>query len=443
MKRNGRPKAGVGKVDLPLYVSGYRNRAGRAYYYYQRYRGTDRVWPRLPMPFTPHDPEFWLRAAQYERLDAICEAGELSFGHTGHAGQRRPLPHPAKDPAGFLTALAEAHALYEREKAGDHKTFGALIDLFTQHAAYQSLKPKTRQEYDRYLDMIRGVCGDDAVRDLTTVDAQQAIDTFQDRPATARFFRAVLMRLVDFGIPRGYADANVVDKTEKVGADSTPYKPWPEWAFELFFEHARIGLHLPVYSALYTGQRSIDVIGMLRPAPEAEAIELVTHKTGGNVWAPIHSEYRDILVATHTDTALLHLREDGEAWTLAGFRTAWQRELSYGQCDPQKSPATRQAEAKREAADNPARAAAMTRIREAGLVFHGLRKNSVCMLLEAGCTETEVSRLVEMSEQMVRHYSRDIDARRVAKSAMRKLEDGWSDIRSTVLGKARNRLTEG
>jgi len=443
VKRNGRPKAGGGKVDLPLYVSGYRNRVGRAYYYYQRYRGTERAWPRLPMPFTPSDPEFWIRAAQYERLDATSDAGELTFCHTGHNGQRRPLPHPVHNQVGFLTALSEAHVLFEREKAGDLKTFGALIDLFTQHAAYQSLKPKTRQEYDRYLDMIRGVCGDDAVRDLTTVDAQQAIDTFQDRPATARFFRAVLMRLVDFGIPRGYADVNVVDKTEKVGGDSTPYKPWPDWAFELFFEHARIGLHLPVYSALYTGQRSIDVISMLRPAPDAEAIQLITHKTGGNVWAPIHSEYRVILAATHADAPQLHLREDGAAWTLAGFRTAWQRELSYGQCDPDKSPKARQADADREAAENPDKAAAMRRIREAGLVYHGLRKNAVCMLLEAGCTETEVSRLVEMSEQMVRHYARDINARRVAKSAMRKLEDGWSGIRSTVLGKARNRLTGG
>ena len=76
----------------------------------------------------------------------------------------------------------------------------------------------------------------------------------------------------------------------------------------------------------------------------------------------------------------------------------------------------------------------MTRLKEAGFVFHGLRKNAVNMLLEAGCTEAEVSAIVEMSEQMVRHYARDVNKRRLARSAMRKLEEGWVETRKTLFG---------
>jgi hypothetical protein len=84
-----------------------------------------------------------------------------------------------------------------------------------------------------------------------------------------------------------------------------------------------------------------------------------------------------------------------------------------------------------------AKEAAFKRLREARVVFHGLRKNAVIALLEAGCTEAEVSAIVGMSEQMVRHYSQEISARRLAINAMKKLEAGWGEIRKNVLGKAR------
>lgn len=178
-------------------------------------------------------------------------------------------------------------------------------------------------------------------------------------------------------------------------------------------KHARPGLRLPFYSALFTGQRKVDVIPMLRPRSDATMIELVARKTRANVWVPIHSEYRDVIAAALPPGAVqplaLHLREDGAPWTYEGFATAWQRDLSFtaGEDAP---PADR------------AKAEAMKRLREAGLVFHGLRKNAVNALLEVGCTEAEVASIVEMSEAMVRHYSRDVNKRRLAINGMKKLE---------------------
>jgi hypothetical protein len=45
-------------------------------------------------------------------------------------------------------------------------------------------------------------------------------------------------------------------------------------------------------------------------------------------------------------------------------------------------------------------AAAMKRLRAHRIVFHGLRKNAVIMLLEVGCTEDEVGAIVGMSPAM-------------------------------------------
>jgi uncharacterized protein YerC len=61
-------------------------------------------------------------------------------------------------------------------------------------------------------------------------------------------------------------------------------------------------------------------------------------------------------------------------------------------------------------------------VREAGLVFHGLRKSAVVMLLKAGCTEAEVSAITGQSLQTIAHYGRQVNQARLAKSAVLKWE---------------------
>lgn len=145
------------------------------------------------------------------------------------------------------------------------------------------------------------------------------------------------------------------------------------------------------------------------------------HRSQAKVWVPIQSEYRRIIAASPGDHVRLHLREDGAPWTYEGYKTAWQRDLAFT-ADASAPP------------EMQAKAAAMARLRQAGLVFHGLRKNAVNMLLEVGCTEAEVSSIVEMSEAMVRHYAKDVNKRRLAVNGMRKLEAAWSEMRHNVFG---------
>ncbi|WP_018261922.1 integrase [Methylobacterium sp. WSM2598] len=411
-------------VDLPRYVKVRTKPSGRVFYYYERYRSTPREWPRLPLPFGPQSPEFWLRCRQYAELDAQRTDAGWSWVWVAPTHRRYPLPDPRAEGGveAFWAALDAAAAREARGDAAERKTFGALIDQYEAHAAYRKLAEKTRAAYAKHLRTIRERWGGDPVADLTTVDAQAAIDSLQATPTSAIYFRAVLSVLVAFGVPRGFCATNVVEATEKVDHEADPHKPWPDWAFEVFFEHARPGLHLPVFSAVYTGQRSIDVVPMRRPAAGANAIEMIARKTGAQVYVPIHSEYREILSRTHVDHPALHLREDGEPWTVAAYRTAWQRDFTGINAKGQRS------------TDSSAKRAAMARLRDAGIVFHGLRKNAVNMLLETGCTEAEVSAIVEMSEQMVRHYGRDVNKRRLAANAMRKLEEGWTEARRNLFG---------
>ena len=51
---------------------------------------------------------------------------------------------------------------------------------------------------------------------------------------------------------------------------------------------------------------------------------------------------------------------------------------------------------------------------------HGLRKNAVIALLEAGATVHEVSAITGQTPQMVEHYAREVNQEVLADSAMAK-----------------------
>lgn len=65
---------------------------------------------------------------------------------------------------------------------------------------------------------------------------------------------------------------------------------------------------------------------------------------------------------------------------------------------------------------------AFASFRDRRLVFHGLRKSAVVMLLESGCSDGEVAAITGQSRQMVEHYSLMVNQRRLARSAILKWE---------------------
>jgi integrase len=56
------------------------------------------------------------------------------------------------------------------------------------------------------------------------------------------------------------------------------------------------------------------------------------------------------------------------------------------------------------------------------IVPHGLRKNAVNSLLEAGCTIAETASVTGQSFEMVEHYARRVDQSRLGDAAILKLE---------------------
>lgn len=404
-------------AELPRYVHAKRRR-GRLELSFQKYRGGSGAWPRVKLPPDPFSEKFARRVSLCAHLDATNKAdGKWVWHFVDIAGRRHELPASQPDPEAFWAAVEKADAVGKQLAAGERKTFSALIVEYKASGAFRlkvdedgkerpGLAEATRDQYTRHLDDIDAAWGSDPVASLTPVDVQKAIDAFKDTPSAGRVFRSVLSRLCSWGIPRGYGTSNPVEHTE-TAEDGGTYDPWPPNAFEFFFAHARIGLHLPVYSGLFTGQRLSDVIDMRRPVENVTEMPLVAQKTGELVPVQIHSEYRGIIRAQKSEHEMLHLREDGQPWTYAGFKTAWQREMNRPE---------------------------FTEFRKNRWVFHGTRKNAVNNLLEVGCSEARVAAIVNMSPAMVHHYSKKVSQFRLARAAMEQFEAGWEKLRPSVLG---------
>ena len=82
-------------------------------------------------------------------------------------------------------------------------------------------------------------------------------------------------------------------------------------------------------------------------------------------------------------------------WTRNGFKASWSDELNRP---------------------------VMVELRRRRLVFHGLRKSAVVFLLEAGCSDAETASITGQSRDMVEHYAKQVNQRRLAAAAILKWE---------------------
>ncbi|WP_164823092.1 hypothetical protein [Sinorhizobium meliloti] len=383
-------------MELPKHVHRVIKRRANGsqtvYTFYTRFRNTKEAWPSIALP-EPLEKEF------SERL-SICEA--MARDEKGFLLDGKRLPDlKSKE---FWPEATKAHEAFIRRGRQGIKDFKALVEAFQSETNpfWTKLAASTQRGYRTSGYIIKETWGDDLPVDLTTVDAQDAIDALGETPAKANQFRAFLSRLMAWGASRGYCKTNVVEMTEKIPGGE-PWVPWPNWAFEILLEHAPFHMQMIAMSAFFTGQRQGDVLAMTKPKAGENTIAVRAQKTGNTVWIPIHFAYRKWIDRVPTsDSVMLHAGARATSYKSPdGFRTEWQKLMAKEAFKP---------------------------FRENRIVFHGLRKNAVINLLEVGCTENQVGAICNMSAQMVQHYGREVALRSLAKDAMKLMEARWSEI---------------
>ena len=273
-----------------------------------------------------------------------------------------------------------------------------LVEAYQASPAWSQLSDSTRVNWQLYFDRINARWGELQVRGIEPKHVLALRDRFAKTPAAANNLLRCLSSLLSWSIPRGWRTDNpclFVPKL-KIGEG---YEAWPWEMIELLEREGPPWMWQAAALALYTGQRQGDVLAMTRAKIKNGFIEVKQEKTGKELRIPAHRELLAVLTTMRPDSVQILTNTRGLPWTQNGFRASWKKSL--------KGP--------------------LAAIREEGLVFHGLRKSSVVMLLEAGATEAEVAAVTGQSMQMVAHYAKQVSQRRLASSAILKWERAKND----------------
>lgn len=306
-----------------------------------------------------------------------------------------PLPGDPQS-AEFFEAYAQALAGTERPKGGKRCADGSVDALIRDYKAspeFTCLAAKTQRDYGRELDHLGGALGRFPARSIR----RSAIVKMRNKISASRgtrsadFFVSVAARCFRIGLDLDYVDTNPAEKIDRIN-DAEAFKRWPVEA-RAAFEASSPPPHLMTayMIALYTAQSLGDVLRLARTVYDGRGFQARRKKTKRSGYIPAFSVLRSYLDKLPKDGVLFVTRPDGTRWTERAFSEefrAWLDKLGLDE-----------------------------------LHFHGLRKSTSAALAEAGASPHEIAAItLHATIEMVEHYTREADQKRMAESAIAKLE---------------------
>lgn len=298
-----------------------------------------------------------------------------------------------KDP-GFGAAYAALLAARSRRQkasvAAAELTVTAFCDLYERSEHFRALSAGTQRLYGISLTYLKKMLPTAPAAALERKDVVRLVDGRADTPGAANSLLRAINALYKWGRVRGHLDTNPCRDIEELAVGE--HEPWPEHVLSaaLEAEHGRV--RLAVHLLLYTAQRIGDVVKMkwtdlTLGEDGVRRLSVKQQKTGRELVIPLHEAL------------------DGEL----GRR---KRELGYiipGVQGRPLSQKTLRRDLQAFAADLGAK-----------VVPHGLRKNAVNALLEAGCSAAETAAISGQSLQMVEHYAKARSQRKLGEAAILK-----------------------
>jgi len=281
----------------------------------------------------------------------------------------------------LLRAFAEA----TKDRFVDpSETMGKLITEFKASSDFVGKSAKTRESYERYLDMIREEFGDMSLDDIQHKEARGEFKAWRDRvavtggpnkdqprPRAADYAWTTLARVLSFAEDRGRITVNVCERGGRLYEADRAEKIWTEDDVRRM-----LALHKPEISAalllaLWTGQRQGDLLRAAWTNYDGQTLRVRQGKTGARVAIPIAASVRTMLDAMPRRATTILTGVRGRPWTSDGFRTAWGKACKL---------------------------AGIT-----GLTFHDLRGTAVTRLALSGCSTAQIASITG-------HSLKDVEA---------------------------------
>lgn len=258
-----------------------------------------------------------------------------------------------------------------------------LITLYEKSKDYLDRSEGTRRVYDIQLRKIEKLLPTAPVAEITPQDVQLLVDGLADKPGAANLCLAVLSNLMRFAHRRGYRSGNPCEgvKSFKLGE----HLAWPEHVLEAALTSDDARVRLLVHLLYFTAQRINDVLRLTWGDVGAEKISVYVSKGKKRMSIHMHEQLAAELARTPRRGLPIVAKEDG---TPISDTTARDLLKSF---------------AASHGVDR---------------VPHGIRKNAVISLLEAGNSMVETAAVSGQSLGMVEHYAKQRDVERIGTAAV-------------------------
>jgi integrase len=306
-------------------------------------------------------------------------------GQQAEAGKQILKRLPSIDDPSFGRALNAARSMRERRELTPHVlTVATLASLFENSQEFTRLAEATRGSYSLYLRQARDKLGIAPANEVTSEDLRVIRDKMEGHGAANQLIR-VLGSLYAWGRKRGHVQNNPVRDVELL--EQGEHEPWPEHLLDRALREPAV--QLPVALLYFTAQRIGDVCRMRWSDIRNGSIELRQQKTGLTLSVPIHRELAGLLDALPRTALTILVNPVGTPWsphTLRRHLQAW------------------------------------AKAQGAQIVPHGLRKNAVNALLEAGCSVAETAAISGQTLQTIEHYAKRRDTTVLSKAAILRWE---------------------
>lgn len=332
----------------------------------------------------------------------VVRIGAYHYFRRKVAGKTRYHRLPAPDHPDFSAAYA---ALASPEPAGRPKpakgTLAALVVEYRGSTDFTAIPSgKTRANYLRYLDMIVAEHGHRRVDQLRPAHIYKMRDRMSDLPGKANNWLTVTRVLLGYATKLDWRGDNPA-----AGIKALPlgeHEPWPADLLRVCLDVATPMTRMLIVAGLCSGQRNSDVIRMQWGWIDGGIMQLKQQKTDVEVAIPMHPLWLDELARHPRKAVTLLYDRTGRPFGTTGAVQSRMRDLM----------------AMKEVREIHADLVAREAIPEGQtFVFHGLRKNACCYLLELGLNDSQVGSMLGMSPQMVRHYGKRARALMIAKTA--------------------------
>jgi integrase len=282
-------------------------------------------------------------------------------------------------------------------------TLGALIVSYRRSAGFQSLKPRTKDDYQKVLEYLKPLGLSPLVELSQGWVARLRDKTFEKRKRKfANYTLTVLSILFEHAIEQEMMASNPVCKVKRVRkATDAPEanRPWLDFERDAVADALPAHMRLPVALMMYCGLDPQDALSLPRTAVSDGKLDTRRGKTGVPVWVPLPTPVLDVLAVepVHPATTLtLCANSHGKPWTVSGFRASWR---------PIK-----------------------LRLEEAGkvesdLTLKGLRHTVATILAEMGKDYATIAQMLgQKTEAMAKHYSRRADMAKKMAETVAELE---------------------